>query len=124
MKRWLMALSFSIALAFNIGCASIYSLSSSPDDVRRNIKHTREVYGGVQFDYGLIAHSKERFGGPVVRPCMSAVKDTFRVIDLPLSAVVDTLALPYTIPYNSDSNKGDEKTEPTAGASGIPAAQP
>ena len=78
-------------LATMCGCASIASLredyrTGKPD-------HAKQIYGGVREDWETMTSS---WRGPSWSKPFSIVS----AIDIPFCMVVDTVALPFTIPYN------------------------
>lgn len=104
---------FSAALALCLcGCASLHSLtvpSNAPPHCHmamdRETCYPREPYGGTKLDLDQCRRWNEIdfFFGPAVY-----VMDIPYLIDLPLSAVLDTLALPYTIPHSRAHRKATE----------------
>ena len=75
------------------GCGSISNLSEGPGMHEKRVRTM--PYGGVLIDAEVLAE-------PCTDPNISVFGGIFAIffglIDLPLSIVVDTLSLPYTIP--------------------------
>ena len=85
-----------IALALvQCGCASITSLKTTPRaDIRpRDQAYARRIYGGVRTDW----HEVNRW---IPGPAWAWPVGIVVFLDLPFSAAVDTVALPFTVPYN------------------------
>jgi uncharacterized protein YceK len=103
-----MAVAFALSLC-SAGCASVVSMQD-----RQNLC---DVYGGVQLDACLIAADARAIAEPA-----SYAKEAHEIPfglgfaaipDLPLSAVVDTLTLPFTVSvliirhFNSESSASE-----------------
>jgi len=73
------------------GCASINSLRATPHKPQGLSKHPRKVYGGVQDSVEFFKWCRRGPAGALI---------LIPIIDLPFSSVADTVALPFTIPYN------------------------
>ncbi|OGV78152.1 MAG: hypothetical protein A2340_11650 [Lentisphaerae bacterium RIFOXYB12_FULL_60_10] len=97
MIHWLKMLIVGLNCLLLCSCASFYSLSRSPDDpmAKKHAFH-REPYGGAKIDRYWMQEwgGAAWFFGPSI-----AVLGLPNMLDLPFSFVVDTVALPYTIPY-------------------------
>ena len=92
-----------VAIAMSSGCASFCSLRASPNAPKGLSDHPRMIYGGTRDNLTYIDRPWPNslwVYGPV--GCL--------VIDTPFSIIMDTAALPFTIPYNL---KETEKEEPT-----------
>ena len=87
--------------ALQCGCASIASLRATPHEPQGLSQYPRYVYGGVRDDWRNI--DKALPGPSWVYPIVGLY-----VVDMPFSAIIDTVALPFTIPYNLIQN--DERT--------------
>jgi len=77
------------------GCASIISLKRTPraDISPRDQAYARQVYGGTRTDW----HEARSW---IPGPSWAWPVGIVIFLDLPFSAVADTVALPFTIPYN------------------------
>lgn len=83
------------------GCATIIAIQDAgePD--------VPIVYGGVQMDWVLVT-ANFREGGSVHMGDLPWVLVAAATIDLPLSAVADTLLLPLTIPLSLQAESDSE----------------
>ena len=98
MKR---AVIFPILVLLQSGCASIGSLRATPYTPQGLSQHPREVYGGVHDNADFFRWCGRGPAGALI---------LIPIVDTPLCAVVDTLALPFTIPYNLLKSDDDEAT--------------
>ena len=100
--RWMKILFTILILAlFQCGCASIISLKTTPQAAFRpdDQAYARQVYGGARTDW----HEAR---GWIPGPSWAWPIGIVIFLDLPFSAALDTVALPFTIPYNlMKSNK-------------------
>ena len=116
------ALRLSIAaLPLLAGCGT--ALNVSPLVQIRQLEHfeltisaPRSMYGGVQLDTAVASRAARKLAD---RPILATSFLVASVIDLPLSAIGDTLTLPITIPASIDRAvddyyfpKGHEEHEP------------
>jgi uncharacterized protein YceK len=90
-RQWLQVAVLLTVLVAASGCASIASLKEDPRTGKAD--HAKEIYGGVREEWDTMTSS---WRGPSWSKAISVVS----AVDLPLCAVVDTVALPFTIPYN------------------------
>jgi uncharacterized protein YceK len=109
MKPKLMIIALVVA---QCGCASIISLKRAPRaDIRPSDQaYARKVYGGVRTDW----HEANSW---IPGPSWAWPVGIVIFIDLPLSAAVDTVALPFTIPYNllkSETTTSNHAVQATA----------
>lgn len=89
-----------IALASLTGCGTIRTLVDDSGETG----FARSVYGGARLDAALIHHAHMSDAGMVVM---------LSIVDMPFSALADTVALPYTVTralLMSETNK-DSKQE-------------
>jgi uncharacterized protein YceK len=100
------------------GCGSISNLSEGPG---MHEKRVRTVpYGGVLIDAEVLA---EPCTDPEISVFGSVFAVLFGLIDLPLSIVVDTLTLPYTIPKALSYPAAGSRTKPEAYSESQPKRQ-
>jgi uncharacterized protein YceK len=81
-----------IMLAGVSGCGTI-----------RNLSQTPEVYGGVKIDNEVGVKYRERRPAEEEHDIVNAAKWVATVVDLPLSAVADTVTLPYVLHVQSQA---------------------
>ncbi len=93
-----------MAVSSLTGCGTIRTLVDSSGETG----FPRAIYGGSRLDAALIHHANTRDAGMVV---------LVPIVDMPFSALADTVALPYTgtrallkNEKNRDSNKPSEAT--------------
>ncbi|HVJ84079.1 MAG TPA: YceK/YidQ family lipoprotein [Caulifigura sp.] len=86
------------------GCGTV--LNVSPLVEIRHLEHfeltigaPRSIYGGVQLDAAIASRALRKIPD---RPMLATTFLVASVMDLPLSAVGDTLTLPVTIPQSID----------------------
>jgi uncharacterized protein YceK len=79
----------ALAVAALAGCGTCINLGGEP----LTGGGTREVYGGVAWDASVVSNTLQDGGLPYI-----LVGAYLLAVDLPLSAVADTLTLPLTIP--------------------------
>ena len=79
-------------LLLTVGCGSIAS----------HWRGGTGTYQGVRFDYQQVKHH-------------STESEFIAIADMPLSAVVDTLFLPYDLAVGEDGKSKDKDPEPAAG---------
>jgi uncharacterized protein YceK len=123
------AVGLGVLLVFALGgCGTVNNLRSPPkkdkDSPNAEVVGTKAVYGGVGLDARVgtellaAAFGKERqaqeslFVAAVDGPCKVGVGAWLLAVDLPLSAVADTLTLPVTVPA---ALKNQGRAEPQAG---------
>lgn len=92
MKRRLIILALAV---LQCGCGSIMSLGTRPraDIPPCDLAYARKVYGGVRTDW-------HELNSWIPGPSWAWPVGIGIFLDLPLSSAVDTVALPFTIPYN------------------------
>jgi uncharacterized protein YceK len=94
--RWLFsALLASAALWVICGCGTL--LDAVVRDSKEGHASNPSVYGGVQFDAHALSATPELFRAPDQGPMLAALCVAFWVVDLPISAIADTLALPFSL---------------------------
>lgn len=91
------------------GCATV--LNVFPIVEIRHLEHfeltvgaPRAVYGGVRLDAAIASRAAQRIAE---RPLLATPFLLASVVDLPLSAVGDTLTLPVTIPASIEKSVAD-----------------
>ena len=91
-RRWILALVMAFALS---GCGTLFDTlgEKKKRGQQRGLSHELSggklrIYGGLRWDIEILAEAK---AGWLL---------LLFVIDIPVSAAVDTLLLPLTIPYN------------------------
>ena len=86
----------AIALFLLSGCGTVMNLRTADSGYRLPESHVpRTVYGGVKLD---AAAGRRSFDAAAERPGQAVVGAVVWGVDLPISAVADTLTLPLTIP--------------------------
>lgn len=100
-----------------IGCASIVSLSASPDNPKHQCRRPQDVYGGTQLDYtGLCRRSGDGLfqHGPLalIVDIGDMAQRLVIAVDLPMCIVVDTLALPYTLCRETSGEQELQRASP------------
>jgi len=108
MKRIITILALAL---LQCGCASIISLKTTPRAGFRpeDQAYARQVYGGARTDW----HEAR---GWIPGPSWAWPVGIVIFLDLPFSASLDTVALPFTIPYNlmkSDKTASNQSSEAT-----------
>jgi uncharacterized protein YceK len=105
-----------------VGCGTFINLIPEHHKYGRPGPRPLKVYGGVQtdFDFGTETMAKAFQGeqprslGPVAKVLgagyIAGMGAWFLVVDLPLSAVADTLTLPVTIPAAMKNDQADAQT--------------
>ncbi|MEI6788122.1 MAG: YceK/YidQ family lipoprotein [bacterium] len=109
MKMKLMIIALALA---QCGCASIISLKRTPrTDIHQGDQaYARKIYGGVRTDW----HEANSW---IPGPSWAWPVGIVIFLDLPFSATVDTVALPFTIPYNlmkSETTASNQAAQATA----------
>lgn len=99
------------------GCASIVSLKTTPRPGLSERYHARQIYGGTRIDCSEI-------GGCIPGPPWAYALAVPFIVDLPLSFVVDTAAVPFTVPYNLINSKTTNTANQALQAIGASAPQP
>jgi uncharacterized protein YceK len=102
--RRLTLLAPTLALSLT-GCGTLWNLCSIDDPNYHHQQAPREVFGGVAFDakWAIIdlhdsVFPPEPYYWTVTDSIFGLMYGTALVVDMPLSAVADTLTLPITIP--------------------------
>jgi len=105
LERWIEAILLSFLVT---GCSSIRARSETPDrewtvypGIQRDVKDTGELFSGKSSDPGWV----------------KGMVATMLVIDLPFSAMLDTVAAPYDLyriyaPKNTDDRKAGHRDKP------------
>ena len=98
------------------GCGTVANTAVLPPE-----EGGKQVYGGVRVDWEAARHVVAEISGDYPRSPFLFVSGLLAV-DLPLSAIGDTVTLPYTIPYalwlgpkggkERPSTPGDQPGEP------------
>lgn len=101
--RTVKTISILIAISSLTGCGTIRTLVDNSGETG----FARSVYGGARLNAALIHHAHTSGAGMVV---------LIPIVDMPFSAVADTVALPYTgtrallrSEKSTDSNKPSER---------------
>jgi uncharacterized protein YceK len=74
----------------------------------RNLQDQQEPYGGVKIDNEVGVQYRERRPKEGEHDIVNAALWAATVVDLPLSAVADTVTLPYVLHVQSEKRKGHE----------------
>lgn len=110
MKYLLTGFGLILIALLQCGCGSLASLRGSPFGFDDEPQYVRHGYGGVKNDWVQFTHSQDQgvrgfwiLGVPFL-------------FDLPLSLAVDTVALPFTIPYSLLRQEDGTSTAAVSGA--------
>lgn len=109
MRNLLTGFALMLIALLQCGCGSLASLRGSPFGLDDEPKYVRHVYGGVKNDWAEFTH----FQGQGVRGFW--VLGVPFLFDLPLSLAVDTVSLPFTIPYSLLRQEDGTSNQPTEG---------